>query len=160
MYVFDVDGCLADTLPVVRWAYIAAGAEATEEDVKHPWSQWLPRLVGGVSRAEEVRKRKTELYIAALRQIPPRPLPRTEFARALLDAGDPAFAVSAAHPDVVPVVLDSVGLGDMPILGCEVSPPERVGLLLDLSSTGSYYDDDAHTCLIVRAFTPWKAVQV
>jgi phosphoglycolate phosphatase-like HAD superfamily hydrolase len=155
--VFDVDGCLADTLPLVRQAYIWAGADASEEDVRRPWQEWLPALV---EDPEIVRAQKTLIYMAMLEQDPPRRLPAGALARELMDAGEKVYAVSAAKRSVVPLVLAAVGLSDLPIIGDEVAPESRSATLTALAGTGTYYDDDLDTCARVFAETGWTAVRV
>jgi hypothetical protein len=154
--VFDVDGCLADTLPLLSWCYTAAaGVTVTREHVRRPWEGWLPSLVGE-GEAARVRARKTELYLSALHQHPPRRLPAGDLAAELLRSGEEVYAVSAAKALVTPYVLAAIDLEDLPILAPEVMPWERPTVLP--GPCGTYYDDDIATCLFVRMFTDWTTI--
>jgi beta-phosphoglucomutase-like phosphatase (HAD superfamily) len=156
--VFDVDGCLVDTLPMVLAAYVAAGAEGTtNEHVRSPWQEWLPGLVG--DRAEEVRARKTEIYLASLIRTPPMLLPAGRLAIELVAAGEPVAAISAAKASVVPVVLAAAGIPAIRYFA-EVTREDRPRLLADLAPAGTYYDDDWIACDLVHAGTAWTAIRV
>lgn len=159
--VFDVDGCLADTLPLVQECYEAVGAEGvTLEDVKKHWSLWLPDLLlTSPLTPEDVRRHKTDLYLSRLHEGV-RALPAARLARELLDGGEEVRAVTAANPRTTPKVLALVGLADLPILRGEVLPERRPALLRAYAARGTYYDDDAMTCALVQDETGWAAVPV
>lgn len=155
--VFDIDGCLADTLHLVRWSYISAGADATDEDVRRPWHEWLPYKVDDVP---EVRRRKADIYLALLGSAPVRRLPAGDLADELVRAGERVLAVSSASPRVTPAVMRSVGLEHVPLVTVEVRPHQRPTFLRLCDATGTYYDDDAVTVAAVVAQTDWTAIRV
>ena len=156
--VFDVDGCLADTLPLVRECYEAAGAAGvTLEDVRKHWRLWLPDLVGGEVNAAAVRRRKTEMYLSRLHEGVP-VLPAGKLAREMMDGGKQVYAVTAGRTPAA--VLACIGLGGMRILGTEVFPEDRPTALNELAERGTYYDDEQMTCWLVHAETEWTAIPV
>jgi hypothetical protein len=159
--VFDIDGCLADTLPLVRECYEAAGADGvTLDDVRKHWRFWLPDLVGGEVNAESVRRRKTDLYLSRLHEGV-RSLPAAKLARELLDSGeDQVWAVTAGAASPSRRVLQVIGLADIRVLGSEVIPDRRPEALTSLAPRGTYYDDDEMTCWYVHAETEWAAIPV
>lgn len=160
IYAFDVDGCLADTLPLVRLAYWKAGAEATEANVKKHWTLWLPELAGGTAEAIHVRELKTKYYLKML-EDGVKLLPAGVRARELIRKGNRhVYAVTAANPATTLAVMKACGLKGLITVGHEVLPIDRPDFLVDLAPRGTYYDDDRRTCTRVNMKTGWDAIPV
>jgi hypothetical protein len=158
--VFDIDGCLADTLPIVRRSYFAAaGVLPSEDDVRKNWRLWLPDLVGGMHNAERVHERKNVFYADILARHGVRQLPAGTLARELAATGERVMAVTAGSWIAASAVLMALDL-DIDLLGTEVFPESRPELLDDVAPTGTYYDDDLETCYRVHAETSWSAIPV
>lgn len=159
--VFDIDGCLADTLPLVLDCYRRAGArEATLEDVRRNWRLWLPDMVGGEVNAERVRHRKTQFYTSRLRHDDLRILPAARLAQELFRRGDEVYAVTAGGRAAANAVLSNIGLAHVPILSTELLPEVRSEFLEGLAPRGTYYDDDRETIERVHEETEWTAIRV
>lgn len=141
--VFDVDGVLIDTREQVHEAYARCGVTMPPEAFTKSWTEWLPDLAGGVFAATRIHKRKTQVYLQLLDEMPPKVLPAGRMLREYRGAGLDMHAITSASEESVCQALVRAGLGFVPVLGFELDRKSKNTILQEkFVKPGVYVDDN------------------
>lgn len=154
--VFDIDGTLVDTEPLVREAYRLAGVDMPKEAWGRPWQEWLPAFRVGRNaalRVETVHRRKTAAYLELLRMTPPTVLPPGRLAQDLVYVGTAEVGfLTGASQRAAEAILDILHLPKDLLLGYSCTLADKVRILGTLDGDVEYYDDDPDTVSEVGQF--------
>lgn len=159
--VFDLDGTLGNTEPLVIKAYELNGIKVPKDMWGKPASAWLPQLVGSKEKAAEIHHLKNVAYrvLVGVEGVPP--LAAADLCRELLDVdGYEVGILTGASFDATTAVRRALRLDRVPILaaGCELQ--RKIEVLQNLSKTGIYFDDNLEACECVLDETKWEVLYI
>lgn len=149
--VFDIDGTLADTRPLVVEAYRRVGVLMPSNAWGVPWRNWLPALAG--EDCEAVHAAKNEEYMRILQRESPRPLPSCTLAAEL--GFHPVRPIAVAFVTgssrrAADAVLRAIRLPPGWLVGSEMTPTEKARLMTLLQPGAVLVDDDHEVLAIAR----------
>lgn len=159
--VFDLDGVLVDTRPLVVKAYQAAGVTMPQTAWGHSWREWLIDVYSGdEERAVQVHERKIKAYEEILRTVPIPRLACADVARASLDMDVWTYVLTSATYRTTKIILDRIGLTDMRVLAAECTIPEKAFALRTIPRLGFYLDDNPRLGReVVRSAPGWRLLE-
>jgi phosphoserine phosphatase len=152
VFVFDIDGTLADTRPLVKEAYRLAGVEMPDHVWGQPWHAWLYNRTESRAHAVSVHTRKTEAYLKLLATRPPRKLPAVAVAQRLIADGHHVQFITGASSKAARAVLDQCQLSTVRLIGYGCTATEKIDVLRHYGS-GLYVDDDLRAGQIISRGT-------
>ncbi len=157
--VFDLDGTLADTHPIVLEAYKEAGVWLSDDDWGKPAHEWLPQLVGD-DEAREIHARKNRIYRALISVRGVRRLPAATLCDQLRADRHAIGVLTGASLDAARLVKNSINLGHVPLLGAGADTDTKISVLNSFKHPGVYFDDNLHVCDVISNVTSWRVIYV
>lgn len=97
LFVFDLDGVLLDTNEMIKDSYRQAGALPPDDVLGSEGTGWLEAQFG-VTEAQNIRARKSQLYLDSIAQQIPDILPPFIVAQWLYASGHKLWMLTAAPP--------------------------------------------------------------
>jgi hypothetical protein len=140
--IFDFDGTLYDTEPLIREAYAVAGADPGDVDVmRQSYREWLvPRV--GAARAEEIHRLKDSIYAAFVgeRATPICGYVRT--AQSLDQCGHLVGILSGAPLVAAPAIRHMLHPSPFRLFRLGLNLEQKIEIMQALGPNGVYVDDD------------------
>lgn len=143
--IFDIDGVLIDSEPLVREAYRRVNVEMPEDAWGQPWHVWLPKIVEP-EYIDRVRAQKAAAYFVILQEnLVAHTLPAAFLARDLIAEGHPIRFITGASVAAAEYILEMISIPPNHAIGYELNTEERIRRLTmwqTLQGFNSIYVDD------------------
>lgn len=140
-FIFDIDGTLADTRPLVKEAYRLVGIDMPDHVWGAPWTSWLHNRTKSRAHAAYVHAQKTEVYLKLINDRPPKKLVAVQIAHRLINRGHYVQFVTGASSSAARAILGQCQLSTNRLIGYSCTITDKIELLGEYD-IGLYIDDD------------------